>query len=99
MTAITRDQRAKAWNVQFFADTDPIAGVYQHDNFLSIGDVARPEQGTAQYTYMFQTTIVYADVTLYPGDEAGGDPPTRPRLLAKQDRLLIANHRGTKTCY
>jgi hypothetical protein len=41
MTAITRDQRAKAWNVQFFADTDPIAGVYQHDNFLSIGDVAR----------------------------------------------------------
>lgn len=112
MTAITRDQRAKAWNVQFFADTDPIAGVYQHDNFLSIGDVARdldlclvfqlpthgvnwrhvllprnessgtratprpppivldkadtgpfpgPEQGTAQYTYMFHCESLCAN--------------------------------------
>jgi hypothetical protein len=42
-------------------------------------------------------TIHAADVTLYPGDEAGGDPPMRTRLLAKRDHLLIANHRGSKT--
>lgn len=41
MSSPTTDQRAKGWNVQFFIGTNPIAGIYQYADFLSVGDVAR----------------------------------------------------------
>lgn len=41
MSIPTTDQRARGWNIKFFIDTSPIAGIYQHADFLSIGDVAR----------------------------------------------------------
>ncbi|KAF3767131.1 hypothetical protein M406DRAFT_69295 [Cryphonectria parasitica EP155] len=41
MSGITREQRSRGWNVKFFIGKDASAGIYQRDNLLTIGDVAR----------------------------------------------------------
>lgn len=41
MSIPTTDQRTRGWNIEFLVGTSPIAGIYQHADLLSIGDVAR----------------------------------------------------------
>lgn len=41
MSRITREQRSRGWNIKFFIDKDAFAGIYQRDDLLTIGDVAR----------------------------------------------------------
>lgn len=41
MAGLTRDQRAKAWNIKFFVGDSAFAGIYQDKDCLTIADVAR----------------------------------------------------------
>lgn len=41
MAGITRDQRARAWNITFYLGKTPFAGIYQCDDCLTIANVAR----------------------------------------------------------
>lgn len=41
MAGITRDQRARGWNITFYLGKTPFAGIYQCDDCLTIANVAR----------------------------------------------------------
>lgn len=41
MADITQEQRSRGWNIKFMAGREVFAGIYQHEDMLTIGDVAR----------------------------------------------------------
>ncbi|CAN8106111.1 unnamed protein product [Discula destructiva] len=71
MSSITRDHRSKAWNIQFFTGKSAFAGIYQRDDLVTIGDVARD----LDLCVVFKRDVHQGD--------SDGDDDWRPVLLPR----------------
>ena len=76
MSRITREQRSRGWNVKFLIEKDAFAGIYQRDNLVTIGDVARD----------LELCVVFKDDT---GDADEWRPTLLPRRQPNETDMAL----------